>query len=179
MFDEIQHAETIPLARQLNIEVGDAQLEQAREQLRVVDIRAVRRIAVATRTRVDAEPPPLLVAEAIEHAIVERDEGAQQSQARVQLHGQAPLGEVDLHGGGARGERAPNVRFGLVNQVLQKRFSRVAGDAIRGIQQAQRRRRDDRLFQRPVCVALGGLGVGGRIRAIPERPGVSRGSCRV
>src|SRR4029453_10764023 len=112
--DEIQHARTIALARQLNIEVADPQLEQARKELRVVDVRAVRRIAVATRTRVHAETPPLIVVEAVKYPIVERDEGAQQSEARVELHGQTPLREVDLHGRGAGVERLANVHFGLV-----------------------------------------------------------------
>ena len=60
--DDLQHAAPVRLAGQRDVEVADLELEQARQQLGVVDVGAVGRVAVAARTGVHADaraaPPP-------------------------------------------------------------------------------------------------------------------------
>ena len=59
--DDLQDARAIAFARQRDVEVPDLQLEQARQQLGVVDVGAVRRIAVAARAGVHADALALSV----------------------------------------------------------------------------------------------------------------------
>ena len=118
-----------------------------------------------------ADPRPLGVAEAIQHAVVQRDEGAQQAQARVQLHRQTAFCEVDLHVARAGVEGTTNVRLGFADQVFEKRLVRVARNPIGRIEQAQSRRGDHRLLQRAVRMTSGRLGIRRGIGAIAKRPG--------
>ena len=83
--------------RTLDVEAPGLELEQARQEIRVVDFAAVRGVVVAARAGVDADPLALLRREAAEHAADQVHEPAEQLPARVELHGQAPLGEVELH----------------------------------------------------------------------------------
>ena len=53
--DDLQHALAVALAGERDVEVADLQLEQARQQLGVVDVGAVRGIAVAARAGVHAD----------------------------------------------------------------------------------------------------------------------------
>jgi hypothetical protein len=86
--DHGQHAARVLLAGELDVEVARVQLQQARQQLAVWDIEAVGRVLVGSRAGVDADALALVVAEALERAVVERDELAEQLLARVELQRQ-------------------------------------------------------------------------------------------
>ena len=53
--DDLQDARAVPLAGQRDVEIADLQLEQAGQQLGVVDVGAVRRVAVAAGAGVHAD----------------------------------------------------------------------------------------------------------------------------
>ena len=53
--DDLQDADAVLLARQGDVEVPGLQLEQAGQQLGVIDVAAVGRVAVAARAGVDAD----------------------------------------------------------------------------------------------------------------------------
>ena len=76
--DDSQHAHRIGLAAEGDVEVGHIELEQAGQELGVVDVGAVRRVAVAAGAGVDADPLAFLGREARQREIVEIDEAAQQ-----------------------------------------------------------------------------------------------------
>ena len=111
--DDLQHARAVRLAGERDVEVADLELEQARQQLRVVDVGAVRRVAVAARAGVDADALALLGGEARERQVVEVDEAvpAAAPVGSIFIASRA-LGEVDLHGVRALREAAPDL--GLV-----------------------------------------------------------------
>src|SRR5207249_3759486 len=69
--EDPEHAGTILLARELDVEVRDAQPEEARQQLGIVHVGAVRGVPISSGARVDSQPSSLLVAESREHAVVQ------------------------------------------------------------------------------------------------------------
>ena len=95
--DDPQHAGAVLLARQRDVEVPRLQLEQAGQQLVVVDVRAVGRVAVAARAGMHADAPALLGREPGQRQVVQVDEAVEQMPGRVDLHREAALREVDLH----------------------------------------------------------------------------------
>ena len=78
------------------------ELEEQRQEPGVVDVGAVGRVVVAAGARVHADAAAIVVAEAVEHAVVQVDEAPEQPARRVELEREAPLGEVDLHAVRAR-----------------------------------------------------------------------------
>jgi len=72
--DQSEHTLWLPLARELDVKPSCAQAKESRQQAGVVDVGAVRGIAVATRTGVYTDPAPLVVGEATENRVVQRDE---------------------------------------------------------------------------------------------------------
>ena len=113
----------VRLAGQLHAKVGRLQGEQAREELSVVDIRAVSRIAIRARAGVHPEALPLLGGEALEHQIVQVDETLQQAPTRVQLDRQPPFGEVHLDHMGAHRQTTPNFTLLLSDQGIEILFA--------------------------------------------------------
>ena len=101
------------------------QPEQRRQQLRVVDVGAVRRVLVAAGAGVDADLRPLLVGELVEHPVVQVDERVEQAAGRIELERQARLGEVDLDDRAAL-EAAADLRRRLGDEVLEEGLARVA-----------------------------------------------------
>jgi hypothetical protein len=88
-------------------------LEEAGQQLGVVDVGAVGGVAVAARAGVDADAPAVLGREAREGEVVQVDEAVEQLAAGVNLDGQPPLGEVDLHLVGALAQATADLRLVL------------------------------------------------------------------
>ena len=107
-------------------------LEQAGQQLGVIDVGAVRRIAVAAGTRVHADALALGVREPRQREIVEVDEAVQQLPGRIDLDREPPFGEVDLHLVRALVEAAPDFRLVLAQQVVDELLARVAGNPSAG-----------------------------------------------
>jgi len=73
------------------------QLEQRRQQLRVVDFRAVGGTEIIARASVDPDAPALFGREAREREIFQIDEAVQEVAGGIDLYGEPSLGEVDLH----------------------------------------------------------------------------------
>ncbi len=68
---------------------------------------------IAARTGVDTDARAFVGGKAIEDAIVQIDEAAQQLLRGIQLHREPPFREVDLHVGRAAGEALPDVTLGF------------------------------------------------------------------
>ena len=166
----------VVLAGHLDEEVPGVHAEQRGQQLGVVDLLAVHRVHVATGARVDADVPALLRGEAVDDAVVERDEGLEQvlvgpRVAGVLLARQAALGEVDRDADGARGEGLADVLLGLVAQVGEELLAAVALElAGERVEQVEHRRRDHRLLERLGGVRRGLLQQVGGVRPVAERP---------
>src|SRR2546426_3351208 len=80
LLDDTEDPAAVLLARQLDIEVPDLELEQAGQELPVVHIRAMSRVFVAAGAGVDANTLPLRAVEPLQYAVVEADEGAERSE---------------------------------------------------------------------------------------------------
>jgi hypothetical protein len=169
----------ILLACERDVEAGRLQLEERRQEVGVVDVGAVRRVSVATRARVDADPLPLLGGEALEDLVVERDEIAQKLPCRVELQREPRLREVDLDRVRSGLERAPDVGLRLGPEVGEERLPRIAVDPVLGVEKAQRRGGDDGLLDRPGRVVPRLFEVRVGVCPVAERPLVIRGSWRV
>ncbi len=122
----------IALACELDVDVADVDPEQLRQELGIVHVRAVGRIAIAAGTRVDPDAHTLLSAERLEHAVVQVDERPQKPPGRVELDGEPPLREVDLHAVGTHVQRAADVEAGFPYEVVHELLPRVPGDAVPG-----------------------------------------------
>ncbi len=119
------HPLLVRLAGALDQEVASVDLEEAGQQLAVVDLLAVHTVAVAPRAGVHADVHALRGRKAVEHFVDQVDEGLQQVRARpwvarVLLGCEAALGEVDADPRCARVETAPDVLFTLVDEVLDE-----------------------------------------------------------
>ena len=89
----------------------------------------------------------LFVGEAVEHAVVEIDERAEQPTRRVELERQPRLGEVDLDDRAT--SRQPRISDGrLAHEVVDERLARVAGDPVGRVHEADRGGGDDGLLER-------------------------------
>ena len=135
--DDPQHPGAVLLARERDVEVPHLQLEQAGQQLLVVDVRAVRRIAVAARAGMDSDALALLGGEPGQRQVVEVDEAVEQMSGTVHLHREAAFREVDLHLVSARVQTAADLGFVLGQQVVDELLARVAGDPAGRIHEAQ------------------------------------------
>ena len=80
--DDLQDADAVRLARQRDVEIPDLQLEQAGQQLGVVDVPAVGRVAVAARAGVHADALAVLGGEPRQREVVQVDEAVEQSPRR-------------------------------------------------------------------------------------------------
>ena len=153
--EDLQHVDAIGLAGERDVEPPGAELQQAWEQVGVVDVGAVGRVAVAARARVHAHARSFGRGQAAQRQVVQVDEAVQQVAAGIELHRQAGLGEIHLHRGGAGRERSPDPGNVLGQQVLDEFVTGVASNPLRRIHQAERGRRDDRLLDRRRGVAPG------------------------
>src|SRR5687767_10367998 len=89
----------------------------------------------------------------------------------VDLHRQPALREVDLDLVRPLGEAAANFGLVLLQQVVDELLPRIAGNSFRRVHQAQSRRRDDRLLQRAMRVALRDLEIAVRISLVSKGTG--------
>ncbi len=170
--DDPEDVGAVPLARESDVEAPRLQLEQAGQQLGVVDVRAVRRMEIVPRAGMDPDAPACFGRETREREVVQVDEAVEQIPGGVDLHGQPSLGEVHLHLVGAPGQAAPYVGFMLAQQIVDELLARVAGNALGRVHQAQGRRRYHRLLDRHVRVAHGDVHV------TAGMPPVSEGAAR-
>ena len=169
--DDLQDADAVLLARQGDVEVPDLQLEQAGQQLGVIDVPAVGRVAVAAGAGVHADALAVLGGEPRQGQVVQVDEAVQQVAGRVDLDRQPPLGEVDLHLVRALPQAVADLGLVLAQQVVDELLAGVAGDLVGRVHEAQGRGRDDRLLHRPVGVLQGHVQVAVRVPLVAERPG--------
>jgi len=138
--DGFQDPHTIPFTRERDVEIGDVQLEEAGQQIEVVDVGAVGRIAVSAGARVHADAPALLDGETRQRQIVQIDEALQEIPRGIELDRQPSFREVDLHAVRTLLQTVANLRFVLAQQVINKFIARVAGNPLGRIHQAQGRR---------------------------------------
>src|SRR5712692_5009037 len=171
LFHEAKRPAAVRLARALDVEVGDLQLEQRGQELRVVHVGAVRRVAIAARAGVDSHPAALFRREALQHLVVQLHEHREQALRGIELHGEPALGEIELHDVGALREATTDVPLRLAHQILEKRFARISLDAVLRIEQAQRRGCNHRLLDRHVRVRSCAREICIGVRLIAERPG--------
>ena len=80
--DDLQDADAVLLARQGDVEVPDLQLEQAGQQLGVIDVPAVGRVAVAAGAGVDADALAVLGGEPRQREVVQVDEAVRGGRRR-------------------------------------------------------------------------------------------------
>ena len=144
----------------------------------IVDVGAVRGIAIAAGTSVHSDPLSILGREMREGKIIEVDEAMQQLAGRIEFHRQPPFREVDLNFVRALVQAAADLGFMLAEQVFDELFARVAGNLLGRVHQAQRRRRNDRLLDRHVRVSLGHFEITSACRCNETVPPVSRGMRR-
>ena len=145
----------VPLAGQRDVEVAGLQLEQAGQQLRVVDVGAVRGIAVAARAGVHADPLRAPSAEKRDSARLLRSmKLLSRCPEGSTFIDEAAFGEVDLHRVRALLQAAADLGLVLAQQVVDELLARIARDPVGRIHEAQRRGRDDRLLHRHRRVAL-------------------------
>jgi len=83
--NHLQHAHPVGLSRQRYIEAAHVELEQARQQVCVIDIGTMRGIAITTRTRMNSQQCAFLRREARESKVVRVDEAAKKASGRVNL----------------------------------------------------------------------------------------------
>jgi hypothetical protein len=86
-----------------------------------------------------ADAAAFVVVEALEHAVVERDEACEQPSGRIELDRESAFGEVDLDAVGAAGERAPDVALRLGDEVVEELLPLIAVDPGGRVEQAERR----------------------------------------
>ena len=86
----------------------------------VVGIRAVGRVAVAAGAGVYADALALVGGEPRQRHVVQVDKAVQQVAGRINLHGQAPLGEIDLHLVRASGQTAADLGLVLIEQIADE-----------------------------------------------------------
>ena len=82
------------------------------------------RVLVAAETGVHTDAAPLIVGEAVEHAVVEIDEALQEPSRPVEQQRQTGLGEVDLDVAGPGVETAADVGLGFVDEIGEERVAR-------------------------------------------------------
>jgi hypothetical protein len=120
---------------------------------------------------VHADSPAFLHREACEHAVVEVDEGFEETFGGIELDCEPAFGEVDLDAVSAMFEGAADVELDLADEVCEEVVPRVALDAVGRVDEAERGGGDDGLLERPVGEWPRPIEIGVRIGAVPERAG--------
>ena len=151
----LQHADAIRLAGQRDVEAADHQLEQARKQRGIVDIGAVRGVAVAARARVHADARRSAAENRESARLLRSMKRWSSSPDGIDLDREPALGEVDLHAVRALPQAGANFGLVLAQQIGDELLAGVAGNRLRRVHQAQGRRGDHRLLDRPLRVPKG------------------------
>src|SRR5437667_9266778 len=102
------------------------------------------RVVIAARTGMDTDARAFVGGKAIEDAVVEVDEAAQQLLRRIELHREPPFREVDLHVGRTAREALPDVTLGFAQQIREECVARVPRNTLLRIQETERGSRNDR-----------------------------------
>jgi hypothetical protein len=90
----------------------------------------------------DPDPPALRCGETRQCEVVQVDETGQQLARWVDLDGQAPFGEIDLHFRSPLIEAAPHFMYVLADEILDEARSRIVRQAPGRVQQARARSGD-------------------------------------
>lgn len=98
LLDGAEGAETVRLAGHLQVEAACRELKEIGEQRCIVYVGRVSRVVVAAGADVDADALTLGGSKAVEHLVVEVDEGAEETTGGSELKGESGFGEVDLDG---------------------------------------------------------------------------------
>jgi len=125
---------------------------------------------IPTRANMHPDPRPLLCREPPQNLVVQFDKAAQQAARRVQLQAQPALGKVNLHHSRACLQRPANIRLSLIHQVCYKLLAAIPCNPRRRVQQAQRRSRNHRLFDRLLCIGTRCLHIALYMHPISKRP---------
>src|SRR5205809_7452834 len=145
LLHEAQRLAAVGLTRALDVEVRHLQLEERGQEVCVVNVGAVRRVPIAARTGVDADPLPLFGGEALEHLVVQVDERLEQPLRWIELDREPALREIELHNVGALRQTPADVRLRLAQEITEERFARVSPNPVPGIQPTEGRSRNARL----------------------------------
>src|SRR4029450_10731918 len=113
---------------------------------RIVDPRAVGRVAVRAVTGMDANSLSFFGRKTFQEQVVQVDETAQEPPCRIELDGKPPFREVDLERVSAFLQTASNLAFLLMQQSIKVLLTRIAGNSPLRIQEAQGRGRDNGLL---------------------------------
>src|SRR5258708_9126541 len=167
--NDFQRMPAVPLTRKRDVEISRLQLKQAGQQLRIIDIRAVRRIEIIPRAGMDPDAPALFLREPRQREIVEVNEAVEEVPGGIDLHGQPSLGEVHLNLVRALFQAAPYLGFMLAQQIIDELFARIVPKALGWIHQTQGRRRYHRLLDRHVRIAHGDVQVAVCVPSVTER----------
>ncbi len=127
-------------------------MEETRQQLGIVHVRAVCRVAIASRARMDAQPLSLRGRQPTQREVVQIDEAREQRPRWVDLQRQACFREIDLHRGRALREAATNFGDMFGHQVLDEVLARIAWDRLVRVHQTQGGGRNDSLLQWHTCM---------------------------
>src|SRR5207253_7235528 len=111
--DDFQDVAAVPFTRERDVEVPRLQLEQARQQLRVIDVLAVGRIEIVPRAGMDPDAPALFRREPRQREIVQVDEAVEEMPGGIDLDGQPSFGEVHLNLVRSLLQAQPYLRFVL------------------------------------------------------------------
>src|SRR5437867_11492071 len=117
LLHEAQRLAAVGLTRALDVEVRHLQLEERGQEVCVVHVGAVRRVQIAARTGVDADPLPLFGGEALERLVVQVDERREQPLRWIELDREPALREIELHNVGALRQTPADVRLRLAQQI--------------------------------------------------------------
>ncbi len=123
--DDLQDLPAVPLPCKRDVEISHLQPKQAGQQLRIIDIRAVRRIEIASRAGMDPDAPALLWREPRQRKVVQVDEAVEKISRGIDLRVQPSFGEIDLNLVGTLFQAAPYLGFMLVQQIVDELLARI------------------------------------------------------
>ena len=116
----------VPFARESDVEIPDHQLEEAGQQIGVIDLPAVGRVAVGAGAGVHADPLAVLGGEPRQRQVVQVYEAVQEVPGRVDLDRQPSLREVDLDLVRSLPQAVADFRLVLAQQVIDELFAGIA-----------------------------------------------------
>src|ERR1700685_3165388 len=128
--DHPEHAVAVPLVREGDVKAPNGELKQARQELRIIDVPAVRRVAIAAGAGMNADALSLLDGKPRQREVVQLDEIVQEIAGRVDLDRKTTFREVDLYFVRALPQAVADLRFVLAQQVVKKLVAGVAGNFL-------------------------------------------------
>lgn len=166
-----------------DMKIAYVYLEQGREQVQVVDVRTVGGVPVASRAGVNPKPGTFVVRKRFKAGIQQRHKTPEEFAGGIQFYSETPFREVDLYLVRARVQAPAHFADVFTNEVRQESFTRIMLDTVRRVDQAEERRRNNRLFdsspgqfQSSFEVPIGTFSIAkGTLRQSRQLPGMSIG----